>query len=145
LIYQDFVVNCPEQDFRSLAMVSSESIGRAGEFLAASVLEARGIRVSHVAMHGTDLWVETPTGRMLRVQVKTASRPSKLERHRLKQYYRFMFREPSRTIPAPHLHFVVALDIQLMLVVDGAGKNRRFAVEDFTEEAQEASILKHLY
>ena len=127
-------------------MVSSEGVGRAGEFLVASILEARGIRASHVAMHGTDLWVETPSGRMLRVQVKTSSKPAKEMRGR-SQAYRFLnVSRPRAGIPDPHLYCLVALDRGLMVVVDRMSKGgSRVAVSRFTEAEQEAGIEKYLY
>jgi hypothetical protein len=127
-------------------MVSSESVGRAGEFLVASILEAHGIRATHVAMHGTDLWVETPTGRMLRVQVKTSSKPSKPVPGR-SQAYRFLNQSRPRSgIPNPHIYCLVALDLGLMVVVSRMAKGgSRVAVSRFTEAEQEAGIVEYLY
>ena len=127
-------------------MVSSEGVGRAGEFLAASILEARGIRASHVAMHGTDLWVETPTGRMLRVQVKTSSKPSKPVRGR-SEAYRFLNQSRPRSgVPDPHVYCLVALDLGLMVVVPRMSKGgSRVVVSRFTEAEQEAGVAEYLY
>jgi hypothetical protein len=127
-------------------MVSSEGVGRAGEFLAASILEARGVRASHVAMYGTDLWVETPTGRMLRVQVKTSSRPSKPVRGR-SETYRFLNQSRPRSgVPDPHVYCLVALDLGLMVVVPRMAKGgSRVAASRFTEAEQEAGIAEYLY
>jgi hypothetical protein len=127
-------------------MTSSEGVGRAGEFLVASILEARGIRASHVAIHGTDLWVETPTGRMLRVQVKTSSKPAKEQRGNSRAY---RFLNPSRPrsgVPDPHVYCLVALDLGLMVVVSRMAKGgSRVAVSRFTEAEQEAGIAEYLY
>lgn len=127
-------------------MQSSEGIGRAGEFLVASILEARGIRASHVAIHGTDLWVETPSGRMLRVQVKTSSKPAKEQRGNSRAY---RFLNPSRPrsgVPEPHIYCLVALDLGLMVVVSRMAKGgSRVAVSRFTEAEQEAGIAEYLY
>jgi hypothetical protein len=127
-------------------MKSSEGIGRAGEFLVASILEARGIRASHVAIHGTDLWVETPSGRMLRVQVKTSSKPAKEQRGNSRAY---RFLNPSRPrsgVPEPHIYCLVALDLGLMVVVSRMAKGgSRVAVSRFTEAEQEAGIAEYLY
>jgi hypothetical protein len=127
-------------------MVSSEGVGRAGEFLVASILEARGIRASHVAMHGTDLWVETPTGRMLRVQVKTSSKPAKEYRGNSRSYRFLNPTRPRSEIPAPHIYCLVALDLGLMVIVPRMAKGgSRVAVSRFTEAEQEAGIAEYLY
>jgi hypothetical protein len=127
-------------------MQSSEGIGRAGEFLVASILEAQGIRASHVAIHGTDLWVETPTGRMLRVQVKTSSKPAKELRGRSKAYRFLNQSRPRSGVPDPHVYCLVALDRGLMVVVPRMAKGgSRVAVSRFTEAEQEAGIAEYLY
>jgi len=127
-------------------MVSSESVGRAGEFLVASILEAHGIRATHVAMHGTDLWVETPTGRMLRVQVKTSSKPAREQRGNSRSYRFINTTRPGSSIPDPHIYCLVALDLGLMVVVSRMAKGgSRVAVSRFTETEQEAGIAEYLY
>jgi hypothetical protein len=127
-------------------MGHSEGVGRSGEFLAASILEAHGIRASHVAIHGTDLWVETPSGRMLRVQVKTASKPV-VSQHWRGPCYRFQNQSrASLKATPPDIYCLVALDVGVMLVFPKMAKGgTRLAVHRFTEEAQEAGIKEHLY
>jgi len=127
-------------------MGHSEGVGRAGEFLVAAILEARGIRASHVAIHGTDLWVETPSGRMLRVQVKTASKPVMSQNWR-GPCYRFanQSRMSLRATP-PDIYCLVALDVGVMLVFPKMSTGgSRIAVGRFTEEAQDAGIAEYLY
>jgi hypothetical protein len=127
-------------------MTSSEGVGRAGEFLVASILEARGIRASHVAIHGTDLWVETPSGRMLRVQVKTSSKPAKEQRGNSRAYRFLNTSRPRSGVPEPHIYCLVALDLGLMVVVSRMAKGgSRVAVSRFTEAEQEAGIAEYLY
>jgi hypothetical protein len=126
-------------------MQSSEGIGRAGEFLAASILEARGSRASHVAIYGTDLWVETPSGRMLRVQVKTSSKPVP-PRPPNGEVYRFLNSRTTNTHSPPDLYLLVALDRQLLLVREKMTVGGiRVPVARFTPEDQEAGIEKYLY
>lgn len=126
-------------------MASSEGVARAGEFLAASILEARGSRASHVAIYGTDLWVETPSGRMLRVQVKTSSKPVP-PRPPNREVYRFLNPRTTNPHSPPDLYLLVALDRQLVLVREKmAIGGIRVSAASFTAENQEASIVKHLY
>lgn len=129
-----------------LMMVSLEGVARAGEFLAASIIEARGSRASHVAIYGTDLWVETPSGRILRVQVKTASRPSPARWGSLTSDYRFMKTASGKGHSQPDLYFLVALDLQLMLVFDKmATGGTRISADAFSIDAQEYGIATHLF
>lgn len=126
-------------------MSSLEGIGRAGEFLAASILEARGSRASHVTIYGTDLWVETPSGRMLRIQVKTASK-SVPPTGPYKEVYRFVNARKTQAHHPPDLYLFVALDRQLILIRDTmAVGGIRVAAKQFTPENQEATIAKYLY
>lgn len=126
-------------------MVAAEGVARAGEFLAASILESHGSRASHVAIYGTDLWVETPTKRMLRVQVKTASSPV-LNDPKRGPFYRYMNSKTRSDHSPPDLYLLVALDLQLMLVRDRMGLGgSKILAKHFTPEAQEAGIAKHLY
>ena len=126
-------------------MVATEGVARAGEFLAASILEARGSRASHVAIYGTDLWVETPSGRMLRIQVKTSSKPvPPTPPHR--EVYRFLNPRTTNAHSPPDLYLLVALDRQLLLVREKmAIGGIRVAATRFTPEGQEAGIAKYLY
>lgn len=51
----------------------STKTGRAGEFLAAYILETFGVEVHHAARDGADLWCKV-RGSLVTVQVKAASR-----------------------------------------------------------------------
>lgn len=126
-------------------MVASEGVARAGEFLAASILEARGSRASHVAIYGTDLWVETPSGRMLRIQVKTSSKPVP-PRPPNGEVYRFLNPRTTNAHSPPDLYLFVALDRQLLLVREKMSVGGvRVSAGRFTPEDQEAGIAKYLY
>ena len=126
-------------------MSSREGIGRAGEFLAASILEARGSRASHVTIYGTDLWVETPSGRMLRLQVKTSSKPV-APTGPYKEVYRFINARRVHARTPPDLFLFVALDRQLVLIKETmAIGGVRIPSKKFTVENQEATIAKYLY
>ena len=53
-----------------------EQTGRAGEFLAAYILESNGVECHRVDRRGDDLWCKLPNGRLVTVQVKAAAKPS---------------------------------------------------------------------
>lgn len=126
-------------------MAASEGVARAGEFLAASILEARGSRASHVTIYGTDLWVETPSGRMLRIQVKTSSKPAPPAPSR-EPVYRFLRARTTNSHSPPDLYLLVALDRQRLLVRDKiTAGGIKISARYFTAEDQEAGIKKYLY
>jgi len=124
-----------------------ESIGRAGEYLAGAIFEERGIRTTHVDIHHHDLWVRTPSGRRLTVQVKTTA-------HAFMEYRpdsgrapreRYFFRQANKTRSNADIFCFVALDKRLLLVEDHMGPRKVYRPEAFTQEAMEASIAQHLY
>jgi uncharacterized protein (UPF0335 family) len=53
---------------------ANTDVGRAGEFLAAYILETHGIEVHHVDRAGADLWCKVQ-GSIVTVQVKSSHRP----------------------------------------------------------------------
>jgi hypothetical protein len=53
---------------------ANTDVGRAGEFLAAYILETHGIEVHHVDRAGADLWCKV-RGSIVTVQVKASHRP----------------------------------------------------------------------
>lgn len=126
-----------------MGKVSSEYIGRAGEFLAACIFEVRGIRTVPVTMHGVDLWCETPSGRWVRVQVKTASKAHK-EANRYGAARYCFSRRVGRAV-SPDLYAFVALDLMRVVVRDYMCANARITVDDFSVAAQEDSIARWLY
>ena len=63
----------------------STKIGRAGEFLAAYILETYGVEAHHVSRDGADLWCKV-RGSLTTVQVKAASYPRTESKGRRLQY-----------------------------------------------------------
>jgi hypothetical protein len=58
---------------------SRTDIGRAGEFLAAYILETHGVEVHHVDRAGADLWCKV-RGSIVTVQVKACTAPDAEQR-----------------------------------------------------------------
>lgn len=123
--------------------VSTESIGRAGEYFTAYVLESRGIRAVHVDVHGHDLWVQTPSGRILTLQVKTAG-SSDLRPPRTKApTYRF-YAGRGKRYPAD-LYVFVALELSCLLIEDSMAKDREIPAREFTPAAMNAGLARFLF
>lgn len=123
--------------------VSTESTGRAGEFFASYIFEMRGIRTVHVDIHGHDLWVRTPSGRLLTIQVKTATSSSSRGVGKGPPIYRFYYGRP-KLIHAD-LHVFVALELSCLLVADRMDRDRSIPAKEFTPAAMTASIARFLY
>ena len=89
----------------------SSKIGRAGEFLAAYILETFGIEVHHVDRDGADLWCKVRDS-LTTVQVKAASTPTAYERTRKNApLYRYYCRNDKAD-----WYCFIALDKQLLLM-----------------------------
>lgn len=118
-------------------MQASTATGRAGEFLASFILEGSGIEVHHVSRHGADLWCKMPSGRILTVDVKSASR---VRRDKQKSP-RYVYHTP-KTVPVDYYAFV-ALDRRFLLVEEWASVKTVYTSikpDAFTEEAQRRTI-----
>lgn len=119
-------------------MGDTESISRAGEYLVAHLLEARGIRVSRVDLSGHDLWCRTPSGRLVSVQVKSTLGPFGLHRGKL----RYAFHNTGSEAAAVDVFAFAALDRRLVLFERTMGRRRNMLADDMTVEAMEASIAR---
>jgi hypothetical protein len=124
-------------------MLTSIQIGRAGEFFSAFIFELHGILSVHVDLTGIDLWCETPSGRRIGVQVKTASAPRFEGANRTCPRYAFMQHRgrPSHA----DLFALVALDRRCLLVREKMHCSTKLSTRFFTEEAQNASIARLLF
>ena len=112
-------------------------IGRAGEFLAAYILETHGIEVHHVDRAGADLWCKV-RGSIVTVQVKSASAPSASNKHTAVQYYTFRTQRPNAD-----WYCFVALDRELLLMRRVGllpASSTRFAPAEFNEANQRRTI-----
>jgi len=106
--------------------------GRAGEFLAASKIEAAGLETSHTNA-SCDLHVTLPSGRVLRVEVKTSSKISKYGS------YRF-----HRGGSNAEVFVFVSLPLSLIRIFDVAEiegkKTITIQPTDFTQQAEDEDI-----
>jgi hypothetical protein len=119
---------------------SRTDIGRAGEFLAAYILETHGIEVHHVDRAGADLWCKVQ-GSILTVQVKASQATAKTN-DRSTQYYSFM----TRNLAADWYCFV-ALDRELLIMRPAltiTATTTRIAPSEFNEANQRRTIEEML-
>lgn len=127
--------------------LSKQSIGRAGEFQAATIFELHGIVSTHVDIYGVDLWVETPSSRRVTVQVKSSMGPVQEEPRRRTTRYAFSRKRPQ--VDPADVYCFVALDLGLMRLCSGAELGRSvmkyYLVPEFTQENMEADLRRYLY
>lgn len=101
-------------------------------------LERLGVQAVLVDRDENDLWVRTPSGRMLTVQVKTATEPKGRDRAPIYQFY------VQNLAPSTDLYAVVALQAEVVLFCRPDEMRTRWKVELFTPERMEASIRELL-
>ena len=114
----------------------STKIGRAGEFLAAYILETFGVEVHHVSRDGADLWCKV-RGSLTTVQVKAASYPRTETKGRKLQYGFFV-----RPVEVDWYCFI-ALDKRLLLMRPDAEvltTTVRIDPAEFSEDNQRRTI-----
>jgi hypothetical protein len=115
--------------------------GRLGEIIVTFHLEANGIQTAVVDREEIDLWVRTPSQRMLTVQIKTASAAKSWKGRPANSYG---FNIPPRQSSAD-LFALVALDRGIVLFYPrGHPRLQSIHSENFTREAMQASIAEHL-
>lgn len=115
----------------------STGIGRAGEFLAAYILETHGIEVHHVDRAGADLWCKI-RGSIITVQVKSCRQSKPTNKESSVNYYSYL----TRPCDAAWYCFV-ALDRQLVLmrpVSEVVTATTRIAPVEFNEANQRRTI-----
>ena len=111
-------------------------IGRAGEFLAAYILETHGVEVHHVDRAGADLWCKVQ-GSIVTVQVKACTAPAQ-SNVRSTLYYTYKTQNSDAD-----WHCFVALDRELLLMRPSASvvaKTTRIAPSEFNEANQRRTI-----
>ena len=111
-------------------------VGRAGEFLAAYILETHDIEVHHVDRAGADLWCKVQ-GSIITVQVKSSTIPIQ-SNDRSALYYTYATRSP-----VADWYCFVALDRELLLMrpaVMVVAKTTRIAPSEFNEANQRRTI-----
>jgi hypothetical protein len=115
---------------------SKTDIGRAGEFLAAYILETHGVEVHHVDRAGADLWCKV-RGSIVTVQVKSSQATAKTN-DRSTPYYTYSTRNP-----AADWYCFVALDRELLLMRPSesiVATSTRFSPVEFNEANQRRTI-----
>lgn len=123
-------------------MRHNQDIGRAGEFLAAYILETFGVECHHVDRAGADLWCKV-RGTLTYIEVKTSSGP-RCSRFGRGNDFRYSF-HTTRVKDAPW-HCFVALDRRLLLMRPTAGLSNatHIPAAGFTEDAQRRSVEEFL-
>jgi hypothetical protein len=119
---------------------SSISIGRAGEYFAAYVLETHDVEVHHVDRSSADLWCRV-RGSLSTVQVKSSSSPRQTGKGRKPRY---CYHTPSVEVD---WYCFIALDRQLLLMRPCSlilSKTTSFAPLEFNEANQRRTIGEFL-
>ena len=124
-----------------MSQQDSTYIGRAGEFLAAFLLETQGLRTTHVDIPGDDLWCAHPSGRVYRVQVKSSMYPRSVRGCRgLSYLYNIRARETYSGV-----YVFVAIDKMLCIARrwdDTPPSTVRYKSDAFTPEVQAETIKR---
>jgi hypothetical protein len=116
---------------------SRTDIGRAGEFLAAYILETHGVEVHHVDRAGADLWCKV-RGSIVTVQVKASHGSGQKQRAVVCLYYTYATRNP-----VADWYCFVALDRELLLMRPSesiVATTTRIAPSEFNEANQRRTI-----
>lgn len=118
-------------------MSKSKAVGRAGEFLAAYILETYGVEVHHVDRDGADLWCKVRDS-ITTVQVKSSSVPT---RYGHDKQYHYTYHTPK--LVSVDWYCFVALDRQLLLMRRGSSvevQKFRIVPSEFNEANQRRTI-----
>lgn len=124
-----------------------EQIGRAGEFLAAYILESNAAECHRVDRRGSDLWVKLPNGKLVTVQVKTATKalvPKKGKPEAKRSSY---YRYHTGTLCNADWYIFVALDLELIRLMPASEvttKGMNLSPHMFNANAQANDIAAFL-
>ena len=119
---------------------AARNTGLVGELLAMYQLERHGVQVAHVDRDEHDLWVRTPSGRMMTVQVKTATEPRGYKRARTPRYWLNVTNLAAST----DLYAVVALQPEVVVFFYPKDMRKYFDPSELTRDRMEASIKELL-
>jgi hypothetical protein len=100
-----------------------EQTGRAGEFLAAYILESNGIECHRVDRRGDDLWCKLPNGKLVTVQVKAAANAKVPKVGGPKANRSAYYRYHTATICDADWYVFVALDLELIRLMPASEVN----------------------
>lgn len=103
-------------------------------------LERHGVQAAHVDRDENDLWVRTPSGRMLTVQVKTACEPKRYGSDRKHMVYFHIGSMGAST----DIYALVALHAEVVIFLRPEDMRKRFDPSLFTRERMDASIRELL-
>jgi hypothetical protein len=124
-----------------------EQTGRAGEFLAAYILESNGVECHRVDRRGDDLWCKLPSGKLVTVQVKAAANAKipKLGKPNAPRsaYYRYH----TGTLCSAEWYIFVALDVELIRLMPADEVNAssvNLPPHAFNAQAQAADLAVFL-
>jgi hypothetical protein len=122
----------------SPALTASDT-GRCGELLAMYVLELHGVQTVLVDRAENDLWARTPSGRMLTVQVKTATE-AKTYGTEVTPKYHFRL---SHLAASTDVVALVALHAQVVIFFKRDEAKGHLPAAAFTVDRMIASIREH--
>jgi hypothetical protein len=124
-----------------------EQTGRAGEFLAAYILESNNIECHRVDRRGSDLWAKLPNGKLVTVQVKTAAKASIPRKGGPKSGRKSYYRYHTGTLCNADWYIFVALDLELIRLMPAsevAGSSVNLSPHSFNANAQANDIAAFL-
>ena len=136
-----------ESSLGMTTQAEKEQTGRAGEFLAAYILENSGVECHRVDRRGDDLWCKLPNGKLVTVQVKTAAKALVPKKGRPEAKRSSYYRYHTGTLCNADWYIFVALDLELIRLmpaseVTGAGVN--LSPHSFNANAQANDIAAFL-
>ena len=136
-----------ESSLGMTTQAEKEQTGRAGEFLAAYILESNGVECHRVDRRGDDLWCKLPNGRLVTVQVKTAAKalvPKKGNPEAKRSSY---YRYHTGTLCNADWYIFVALDLELIRLMPASEvttKGMNLSPHSFNANAQANDIAAFL-
>ena len=136
-----------ESSLGMTTQAEKEQTGRAGEFLAAYILENNGVECHRVDRRGDDLWCKLPNGKLVTVQVKAThgARLPKAGKSSAKRstYYRYH----TATLCNADWYIFVALDLELIRMMPASEvttKSMNLSPHSFNANAQANDIAAFL-
>jgi hypothetical protein len=119
--------------------ITNTDIGRAGEFLVMSRLQARGYYCVHSDSYSDDIWMKLDDGSIRTIQVKTATASKKRSKNSAPKY---QFLYAKNTIA--DFYALVALDVERVLFLTKQQFHQKtisINSDKFKEQAEHDSLL----